>query len=78
MANKLITTIKIGVKIFPMRSTNLVGFKANKIVIIKNTILKTINGHDSVKSASGKKGATPISNDTVAVRGIAKSGPITR
>ena len=43
----------------------------------KNTAAKTAKLIClALSDTSPKKGTTPISNDTVAVRGVAKSGPI--
>ena len=72
------TRINIGVRIFPTRSTNLVGFKDNQKVKPKKIRVYRSNGVPVALVASFKKGTTPISKATVPVLGIPKNGPMAR
>lgn len=59
--NKKIESNKIGVNIFPIRSTSLDGFKLSQYTIAKNMIVYTNSTRLLERIVSGKKELTPIS-----------------
>ena len=66
----------IGVKNFPTISTIFAGLREKKHVILKNIIVNTSKAIEL--ELSEMKGLSPISKETLPVRGIANKGPIAR
>ena len=66
-----------GVSTLPIRLTSFPGDSASQQLSAKKNSEKSASGN-VCEAPGAMNGTTPISNDTVAVRGMAKSGPMVK